>query len=254
MNNYEFKYLDLINKSHLSMSNFQIQKFIIEDQLTDYKKIKQCLLELRTRYNQFEDLQEEIKLKEINIDKIKNKIKKLNKKLQNTTDEYDKEYLQLKLKEKNIYLRRAERNLNTLNLKLNYLKNEIQVFEKYLDDNLKKFDKKELEKILQNTNENFEKEKQYWKEKFTRSAVFELISQGRISSNLLESISDLDKNDQAEILFNTFKHFENLKKTLAYIQEDVIKEIAKKEQEMLQNKNESLNELKDKLNELNSKI
>jgi hypothetical protein len=234
------KYKKLIDKSYLNMSSFQIKRFIIEDQLTDYKKIKQALLELRTRYEQYDDLMEDIELRKIEIEKIKNKIEKINMEKNFIDNKFEKKEKEFEIKEQEINLKRANRILKTLYQKIDYLVEEIKTFEEILDNYLNLYDEKELEEILKNSDKNYEYEKNYWIEKFTRSAVFELLGHGRISSNLMEAISNLDKKSQAEVLYKTFEHFENLKKTLSYVQEDVNKELSKKEFKELkeQEKNE----------------
>jgi len=206
---------ELIDISRLNMSDFQIKNFIINDQITDYKKIKQCLLELRTRYEQFEDLMEDIELKKIDIEELEEQI--------------ENEENKFEIKRNKIKLKREKRKLNALNQSLNNLTNEIKSFEKIVETYINEFGIDKIKDMLVNQEEY---EPDYWKNKFIRSATFNLISSGRITDSLLEAISNLNENEQAEILSKAFDNFVSLSETFRLIQEDAkLKLINKKEDE-----------------------
>jgi hypothetical protein len=180
----------LIKKSRLGMSKFQIKNFIINDQITDYKKLKQCLLELRTRYEILKDIDEEMELKLVDRDELEFELK-------NENNEFAKKRKQIKRKQ-------IKRQLDTIVERKENIEYEIESLEEYLAELIQKYGVEKIEEMLDNQ-ENYEIE--YWTKKFTRSVYQDLLSNGRISTTLLESISNVSDEIQENIFEEGFKNF-----------------------------------------------
>jgi len=169
----------LIEKHSTSMTKFQIRHFVIGDKITNYRIIKQLLMEIEIRYNAVDE--EKLNLKENEI-----KIAKFNNKLSNESDFYEKELIKIDIKR----LELEKKNIMKRLLGLEY---ELEELEKLLNEISNKID---IEKYI--NNEEYESE--YWINKFVRDAQFDIMTTGRLQKGVLEAISVLPIELQEEIV------------------------------------------------------
>jgi len=69
----------LIKQQPTTMSKYQIDNFVISDKMTNYKILKQILLELGTRYVGFEELKLNLEIEKLECEKMEEDLKKYNK-------------------------------------------------------------------------------------------------------------------------------------------------------------------------------
>jgi len=175
---------ELIEYQPSTMSKYQINNFVIGDKITLTKKLKQILLELNSRYTNYDILQ--IDLKEIVL-----KHKKLQRKLKKFQDsnEYKFELIQCKLERLEIKKRSLLKTINNTAF-------EIEVFEKDYEtiftdiDNLKSLLDDEMN------------EQDYWNNKFIKEAQIDIMTTGRIGKGVLDAIMVLSNENQSFIINN----------------------------------------------------
>jgi hypothetical protein len=170
------------------MSQFQMDKFVINEQITPYKKLKQAIIEAKSRLETQTitafDLEEmEIKLKQAQLEE------KL------ATDDLDR-------KLKNINVRKTEFTLNRTQIRMAQLQSESQYFlsqvESIVNEHFGSIEQA-VEKMSDN-NFHYEQESDYWNHKLSRGVYSDLINFGTISKGVLEAIACLSNQQQQEIL------------------------------------------------------
>jgi hypothetical protein len=182
--------LENLPKMNLNMSEYQIEKFIINDQLTTYRKIRQIFLELRLRYESLKDMEFDIDIKNLEI-------KKKERELSNIDDEIEKEIIKLeilKMKRQLFSLQESHKNMMF----------EIEVFENAFNQFL---EHEGIEKIKDYIENGEKYEPEFWINKFVRNAALELASTGSINHGLLESISNMELEEQKKVYENTYNQY-----------------------------------------------
>jgi len=170
------------------MSQFQMDYFVINEQITAYKKLKQAIVEAKSRLETQTtvafDLEEmEIKLKQAQLEE------------QLVTDELDR-------KLKNVQVRRAEFSLNRTQIRLAQLQSESQYFlsqiEKIVNEHFGSIEK--AVEMMSDHSFQYDQESEYWNEKLARGVYSDLINYGTITKGLLEAITCLPQSQQEKIL------------------------------------------------------
>ena len=176
----ENEILDVISEHNFGMSDYQIQNYVIKSQVTNYRQIKQSLIELNARRDAI--LQIEVDQKRRKIEK-----KKIKYDLENSKDQFKKELLEIDLEE-------VEKDLEYAEKRLLIQKKEYQLF---LDLITSQFETKEqLEEYITNP----EEERKYWIARMGKQAAIDLLSTGRIGTGNMDSISMMSEVDQVQTL------------------------------------------------------
>jgi len=68
---------DLIEKIPSTMSQYQIENFVVQDKITDFRMLKQLLLELSVRYSNKENYELDLEEKEVELEKLKEELNNL---------------------------------------------------------------------------------------------------------------------------------------------------------------------------------
>jgi hypothetical protein len=171
---------DFLDENNSSMSNYQIDHFVLRSQVTDFRQVKQSLLELEGRKDSLYQTKVNLKRKKITRDKIEYEIK-------NATDEFQKRFLEVDLEEVNKDIYFIERRLTVQEKEYNYFAEKI-----YSRFN----SKEELEKFCNNP----EEEHKYWIARMGKQAAIDMISLGRISVGNMDSIAMMSEEDQIQTL------------------------------------------------------
>jgi hypothetical protein len=176
----ENEILDVLSEHNFGMSDYQIQNYVIKSQVTNYRQIKQSLIELNARRDAI--LQIEVDQKRRKIEK-----KKIKYDLENSKDQFKKELLEIDLEE-------VEKDLEYAEKRLLIQKKEYQLF---LDLITSQFETKEqLEEYITNP----EEERKYWIARMGKQAAIDLLSTGRIGTGNMDSISMMSEVDQVQTL------------------------------------------------------
>jgi hypothetical protein len=169
---------------------FKVRWFVGESQYTPYGKMKQFLLELKSRENTVEMIEYEIAKFE-----VQEKIHLRN--AENTDDELEAEMQRIEAAKVRKDINRSINRVADFYRERNDL---IDCLNEFLASSESKTpDGRSLMDIL-DTSEEEEYEKQYWTVRLARQAAMDMCSYGRIGAGNLEAIMMLDKDHQVEVI------------------------------------------------------
>lgn len=173
--------IQIAEKWRSGMSPEQINSFVMKSHVTKDRQIKQALLEIESRWHNLQKIA------------IQNKrtlleIKKLTKKLEEATDEFEKEALLIELEDLDLDNTQYKR-------KRVALENEFDTFVQYVQ---------ELgmtpEEIESRVDYDPEEERKYWIARLGKQSALDLITGGRVGHGNLDSIAMLPEEDQLAAL------------------------------------------------------
>jgi hypothetical protein len=176
--------LDIIRSSihaNMGMTEYQCQQFVTNSQLTPYKMVRQALLEIETRYHAYYEIRNNLRKNEIMR-------KKLQKQIDATADELDKELLQIDLEKMDYDITIYKRKFLQAETEM---KAFIDVVKQYATTD------EELAPYLEL---NEDEEKKYWIARMGKQAALDIIAFGRVGSGNMDSIAMMPQEDQLNTL------------------------------------------------------
>lgn len=182
--NFQDYELDIIRSSihaNMGMTEYQCQQFVTNSQLTPYKMVRQALLEIETRYHAYYEIRTSLRKNEIMR-------KKLQRQIDATPDELDKELLQIDLEKMDYDITIYKRK---------FLQSEVEM--KAFIDVVKKYATTE-EELAPYLELNEDEEKKYWVARMGKQAALDIIAFGRVGSGNMDSIAMMPQDDQLNTL------------------------------------------------------
>lgn len=173
-------------------SQYQSENFVAGSQLTPYRMLKQCLIELEARHHSHFNIANKLKRARIEV--------KLAKQVQDKEEnELKKELIQCDIDdfEHDIYV--WERKLAQAESEI---KDYIRMAKQIMGD-----DTELLEKA---TGYDREEERKYWITRMAKQAAMDMVSYGRIGSGNMDSIAMMPEADQIMTLATTIQYNERL--------------------------------------------
>lgn len=161
-----------------SMSDFQSRYFVVNSQVTDYRRVRQALLEIETRIAAKKQIIRDSKRSEIKL-KIKER------ELANQTDDLERELILLDIDQ-------LQYDISVYTKKLRVVEEELDEFAKLVLEIVPTLE--ELESYKQH-NEDLERE--YWIYRMAKQASVDMVTTGRIGAGNLDSIAMMSPKDQA---------------------------------------------------------
>lgn len=161
-----------------SMSDFQSRYFVVNSQVTDYRRVRQALLEIETRIAAKKQIIRDSKRSEI----------------------------QLRIKERDLTFETQDLEKELILLDIDQLQYDISVYQKKLrivEEELNEFAKLVLEivpslvELEKYTHHNEELEREYWIYRMAKQASVDMVTTGRIGAGNLDSIAMMAPEDQA---------------------------------------------------------
>jgi len=203
LNDLDKKILEGALNLNSGQSKYQSEQFVANSQLTPYRMIKQCLLELEARHHSYFNITNKLKRKKIEVKIAKRKISE-------TTDNLEKELILVDIED-------MEHDIDIWTKKIKQAEEEIEI---YLNM---------VKKIADNNNELLEKsftydheeERKYWITRIAKQAAMDMIAYGRIGSGNMDSIAMMPEDDQVMALATTIQYNERLTKALTKISKSV---------------------------------
>lgn len=183
-----YSILTLLDQVDTGMSAFQIENFVINEQLTPYRQVRQALIELRARVETKAMLNLEIEELEAKVERNIS-IKKI------TTSGIDCRLLAIENKR---YDFERERKLRMVS----QLEKEATLFDSIAQQLIAKhfIDQASFAQLLANGEQVNEQERMYWEERLAKSAISDLINYSTLSKGTVDAILSLPKEMQASIL------------------------------------------------------
>jgi hypothetical protein len=166
------------------MSIFQMDKFVINDSITPFRKLRQAFIEGKSRIENLAN--NALDLEELEIKK------------QIAEAELDQLASELEKKLKTIEIRRFELSINRMTLHRVQLTREAEFFLDTATDIIDK-DFGGIESAISQLGDadfHFQQEQDFWTEKMARSVFADLVNFGTITKGLSESISCLTVEQQ----------------------------------------------------------
>jgi hypothetical protein len=169
---------------------FKVRWFIGEANYTPYGKLKQWLMEAKSREQTIESVETDHNRKAVEL-------KIVNRNIENETDELKKELLMIDAFE-------IKKNMDGMNNKIADIYKERKEILELITDFLaseegKTPDGRSLMDVV-NTPEEEMYEAQYWTVRLARQAAMDMVAYGRIGAGNYEAIQQLHPNQQVEVL------------------------------------------------------
>lgn len=177
--------LSLADSFDTGMTNFQLDKFVLAEQLTPYRLIRQSVIELKAR------LENSVSL-ELDIEELDVKIEQLSV----PVDDKFAQRLNIIQRQRHIYEKtRKEAMLKQLARESHTLASTAM---EVLGENWKCVD--DFKALLIDPKALYKEEQLYWRERFQRGATSDLVNYGTISKGVLEAILLLEPAETIRIL------------------------------------------------------
>jgi hypothetical protein len=184
-------------------SEYQNKFFVTASQLTPYKMIKQCLLELESRHHSWYNVKNKLKRKRVEI-------KMATRDMNATQDPLHKELIAVDIED-------MENDCRIWERKMKQAEEELAVFIKQVKDIAG-----DNEELLQKAfTYDHEEERQYWITRMAKQAAMDMVAYGRIGSGNMDSIAMMPEEDQVMTLATTLQYNERLMGGLQQISEAV---------------------------------
>tara|TARA_A100001035_G_scaffold278129_1_gene276394 strand:+ start:2457 stop:3305 length:849 start_codon:yes stop_codon:yes gene_type:complete len=183
LNKKDFDILSASMRFNSGMTEYECEHFVADTQLTPWRKVRQALMELETRYHAYMENRNSLRKAEILR-------KKLVISMDQEPDELNKELMQIDLEKNDYDISIWKRKLRQSELELKYFLN---VVDKYVDEE----NGYPLEYF---TTEQPHEVKTYWIARMGKQAAMDIVSYGRIGAGNMTSIMDMPEEDQVEAL------------------------------------------------------
>lgn len=183
-------------------SHYQMGSYVVDTNITDWRKAKQCLIEIEHRTQTIEDRTYDDRKKQADID-----IKK--EQLAVEESPAKRKLLEIEIEEFECHLERNKRRINQV-----YQERErfMQQFRSIMP----------TEKHMLEMNENKEeKEREYWISRMGKQAAMEMLSIGKIQSGNLESIMHMPHADQEKIIRGALEYTKQFETGIVSVERDV---------------------------------
>lgn len=189
------------------MSDFQSRYFVVNSQVTNYRRVRQALLEIETRI---------AAKKQIERNRKKTEVQKqiLQRDYVNESDELQRELISVDIEQ-------CDYDLSVYEKKYRVCLEELQKFAQIVKDIVP--DVTTLETFKEH---NEVEERNYWIARMAKQATMDLMTIGRIGSGNLDSIAMMPIEDQQETIKAALKYNGLLTKGIGAIEKTAMEELA----------------------------
>ena len=191
------------NENSLGMSDFQSRYFVVNSQVTDYRRVRQAMIEIDTRIGMLKQIQRERK-------KCTIKRQILIRDISNEADDLKKQLLQVDVEQ-------ADWDIFMYDKKERMCQDEISKFVQMIKDMVP-----DIEKLKSFAEHNESEERNYWITRMAKQAAMDLNTIGRISQGNMDSILMMPLPDVNETLGLAIKYNVVLGKGLEAIGQGVM--------------------------------
>lgn len=186
-----------------NQSEYQNKHFVTASQLTPYRMLKQCMLEIEARHHSWYNVKNKHKRKLVEI-----KIAK--RELDNTRDPLTKQLIEIDIED-------MENDCRIWERKLLQAEDEMRGF----INQVKQIAGDDEELLRKAFTYDDDEERQYWVTRMAKQAAMDMISYGRIGTGNMDSIAMMPEEDQILTLATTLQYNERLMNGLNQISQAV---------------------------------
>ena len=165
------------NSMHYGMTKEQIKNFVINGNVTDFKQLRQVLVEIESRNHERKKIKYDLRRKEIQI-------AKLEAKLEVEDDPFERELIDLDIAEYKLDCGKFRVNIRQYD-------SELQPFLDYINNN---FDT--IQEVEEAAEYDEETERKYWIARMGKQAAIDIYTTGRIGVGNMDSIAMMREEDQ----------------------------------------------------------
>lgn len=185
-----------------SMSDFQSRYFVVHSHVTDYRRVRQALMEIETRVGALKQIERNVKRNNI---KIKIQLAEIEKE----SDPLKKELLEVDIDQ-------WQYDNTVYNNKIRICQEELDQFCKIIKDFVP-----DLETLESYKQHDEDKEREYWITRMGKQAAMDMMALGRIGQGNLDSIAMMPLQDQENTIKLAVAYSSTLNKAIGYIEEDM---------------------------------
>ena len=189
-----------------AMSDFQSRYFVVNSQVTDYRRVRQALLEIETRIAAKKQIERNVKKTE-----IQKKIALRN--FEKESDNLQQELILLDIEQ-------LDYDLSVYTKKYKVCLEELENFASIVKDIVPDITTLESYKYQNET-----EERNYWIARMAKQATMDLMTIGRIGQGNLDSIAMMPVNDQTATIKAALKYNGLLSKVISNIEQTTRQEI-----------------------------
>lgn len=195
---------NLIDIHHTSMTQYQIDHFVVGEKMTPYRILRQILMELETRYVNLELTKKDQKIEIIKIKQLKSTLDSL--------EGFDKEIQELEIEKKELELNSISKTIFNTEYEINVLENQYKKLKEQYPD---------MKSVLTDP----DGEEEYWINKFIKEAQVDIMTTGRVGKGVLDAIMSLPNEHQQFIINHAVSQATNSNVYISGVEDLILKEI-----------------------------
>ncbi len=181
------KLMDWSEQQHFGQTEFQNKYYVVNSQVTPYRQIRQAMMEIQGRTNSLSKSTIQLKRCMNDIARVKHD---MDDPLRDEFEKQDKQYeLELLFLDRQIWINKIKQCKDELDGLFNIIKEKAGT-----DDPL------EITNILENKELEEVEEHKYWIARMGKQSAIDLLTTGRVQAGNLESILQMNPEDQAACL------------------------------------------------------
>ena len=185
-----------------AMSEFQSKYFVVNSQVTDYRRVRQALLEIETRVG--------------GRKQIERNMWRTNVQLKLKQEEFDNEPHPLKKELISVDMDQLLYDISVYEKKLSNINEEIENFCEIVKTLVP-----DLPSLETYKEQNPELERDYWVTRMAKQAAMDLLTIGRISQGNMDSIAMMPLGDQEDTIKTALTYSATLNKAIGLVDEKV---------------------------------
>lgn len=179
--------MDWSEQQHFGQTEFQNKYYVVNSQVTPYRQIRQAMMEIQGRTNSLSKSTIQLKRCMNDIARVKHD---MNDPLRDEFEKQDKQYeLELLFLDRQIWINKIKQCKEELDGLFNIIKEKAGT-----DDPV------EITNILENKELEEVEEHKYWIARMGKQSAIDLLTTGRVQAGNLESILQMNPEDQAACL------------------------------------------------------
>jgi hypothetical protein len=185
-------------------SDFQMSNFVLNTQITDYRILRQAILEIESRSQIVFTIKLAVRRNAAEVEQFDEDIEDYNGRpagLKLIQIEKERTIYDLRVNKKRLL--QAQEELDLLTLKVEQVYGNIDNVKHELEDNVEA------------------KEKHYWVSRLAKQAAMDIVAQGRIGVGNMEAISNMDEEHQVECLATALQYNNRLQLGMTEIEKSV---------------------------------
>ena len=195
---------NLIDIHHTSMTQYQIDHFVVGEKMTPYRILRQILMELETRYVNLELTKKDQKIEIIKIKQLKSTL--------DTLEGFDKEIQELEIEKKELELNSISKTIFNTEYEINVLENQFKKLKEQYPD---------MKSVLTDP----DGEEEYWINKFIKEAQVDIMTTGRVGKGVLDAIMSLPNEHQQFIINHAVSQATNSNVYISGVEDLILKDI-----------------------------